>query len=1052
MSFGKNRVQFNDFVWKRLKFNRYDVYYNQDGAPVAQYVAKKMTSELLSLEELFNYSFDKRLVIIVYNKMTDFRQTNIGMVTGMTEYNLGGVSKIINNKLVLFFEGDYQLLDIQIRNALCQVFADEILYGKTIGNQIMGTAEYTIPLWYYHGLLSYMANNWDLETETKVLHLFSNNQLKKVAELKGEDARIAGHSFWFFMQQAYGTSVLSDILFLTHFYKDAVKALLQVTGYEMDDLIDKWLLFIKDNFSFPVKPESKLTQKFTSFKRKDIISKIRLSPDGNYIAWVKNNKGEYSVNVQKLKGKRRKKVFKGGYKVVRETDYSFPVIAWSPDSEILSFMSEEKGGIKLGFYDLTTKEHFERNFLYFEKVLSYSYSSDGFYFIMSAIKNGQSDLFLYHIPSAIFTQLTNDKAGDYNPRFTPDGKSVLFVSDREIAEGSSIKFGLTKDLFLFRFDKTPQIISVLDINHSQELNPLPLSNNNFLFARNSHGNKFLYTVHFDSTISFIDTAIHYRYFSDLKQLEFNSSFETYDFNAESQKMAFVSDDGNRNLLAISKVDTTGKRVEPNSEHTYTGNYLQKKYYETDSLRNLKIQPMMLDSLISDTLQVYKELEPETKVNISNYIFEVEKLNSLYFHKYNTYIDIKSKKRRFKLPDIRIYETSFYNNYLVSQIDLGFLSNSYQAYTGKATYYNPGINGLLKIGANDLFEDYRIIGGVSFSADFMSNEFLISLEDLKKQIDKQYVFHRMSFSDTLSDEDRIFMYKTVSHQFIYALSYPFSEIRAVKLSMSLREDKLGYLATDLEALRRGDDVRYWATAKLEYIFDNTMSPQVNIFKGTRFKIFAESFLQLDDLKNDLHVLGCDFRNYQSLYRNIIFASRFAASTSFGNSRLVYFLGGVDSWTRLMNQTFDYSIPVNERERYAYQANATNMRGFLQNIRNGNNFAVINAELRVPMVSTLFNYPSGYSIIDNFQLVSFFDVGSAWSGLSPYSGRNAWDSHTIQQGPVTVSIDSNRDPIVYGYGLGLRTQLFGYFMRFDWAWGIENRVILPRVFYFSLSLDF
>jgi len=30
--------------------------------------------------------------------------------------------------------------------------------------------------------------------------------------------------------------------------------------------------------------------------------------------------------------------------------------------------------------------------------------------------------------------------------------------------------------------------------------------------------------------------------------------------------------------------------------------------------------------------------------------------------------------------------------------------------------------------------------------------------------------------------------------------------------------------------------------------------------------------------------------------------------------------------------------------------------------------------------------------------------------------------------------------------------GYFVRADWAWGVENGIILPSVFYFSLSTDF
>jgi len=55
-------------------------------------------------------------------------------------------------------------------------------------------------------------------------------------------------------------------------------------------------------------------------------------------------------------------------------------------------------------------------------------------------------------------------------------------------------------------------------------------------------------------------------------------------------------------------------------------------------------------------------------------------------------------------------------------------------------------------------------------------------------------------------------------------------------------------------------------------------------------------------------------------------------------------------------------------------------------------------------------------------------------------------------VVVTINSNRSPVVGGFGFGVRTQLFGYFIRLDWAWGVENMEIQPRIFYLSLSLDF
>jgi outer membrane protein assembly factor BamA len=130
----------------------------------------------------------------------------------------------------------------------------------------------------------------------------------------------------------------------------------------------------------------------------------------------------------------------------------------------------------------------------------------------------------------------------------------------------------------------------------------------------------------------------------------------------------------------------------------------------------------------------------------------------------------------------------------------------------------------------------------------------------------------------------------------------------------------------------------------------------------------------------------------------------------------------------------------------------MRGFSQNIRNGNNFAVINNEIRFPVFKYLANYPLSRSFFENFQLVGFFDVGSAWSGPTPWTSKNAYDHEVVEQYPITITIDTQRDPIVAGYGVGIHTQLLGYFMRFDWAWGIQNRQIQDRVFYFSMSLDF
>jgi hypothetical protein len=200
-----------------------------------------------------------------------------------------------------------------------------------------------------------------------------------------------------------------------------------------------------------------------------------------------------------------------------------------------------------------------------------------------------------------------------------------------------------------------------------------------------------------------------------------------------------------------------------------------------------------------------------------------------------------------------------------------------------------------------------------------------------------------------------------------------------------------------------------------------------------------------------VYGIDVRHYLKVHRQIILASRFAASSSFGEQKLVYYLGSQDN-AIIPTDIFDYTIPIDYSQNYGFQALATNMRGFLQNIRNGNNFALINNEIRIPVFQYLLNKPIRSDFIRNTQIVSFLDIGTAWNGNNPYSKKNSFNTEVIPGNPVTVVLDRQVNPIVAGFGGGLRSRLFGYFLRADWAWGYEDGVVRDVIFYLSLGLDF
>jgi len=132
-------------------------------------------------------------------------------------------------------------------------------------------------------------------------------------------------------------------------------------------------------------------------------------------------------------------------------------------------------------------------------------------------------------------------------------------------------------------------------------------------------------------------------------------------------------------------------------------------------------------------------------------------------------------------------------------------------------------------------------------------------------------------------------------------------------------------------------------------------------------------------------------------------------------------------------------------------AVPMRGFWYNTRNGNSFAVANTEVRVPIFRYLMNRPIRSDLINNFQVVAFADAGTAWTGAHPYAEDNSFNNTTIVNGPYTITIKNLHEPIVWSYGVGLRTRLLGYFVRADWAWGIDDGRQMPRVFQLSLNLD-
>lgn len=1062
MNFGKNRVQYFDYFWSYYRFDDFDCYFKEYGRDLANYTSDFAMKKLEEIEDFFDYTLEKRLIFVIYNKHAEYRQSNIGLVTSDEEnYNTGGFSRIIKNKVILYYEGDRESYNDQIAGAITEVIINEILYNADVRDRISSSSVISMPDWYLKGLVRYVSSGWSYEAEDRTKDGITSGNYKKIGHLEGEDAINAGHSFWRFVGKEYGDALIPNIIYLTKVYKNIEDGFLYVTGTRLKDLLEEWQDYYLDLYSDDRNIPGYDQNLIRKSKKEQIYQQVRVSPDGRYIAYVTNDWGRKRIWLYDRTTEKQKIVFRAEPKLPMESDKTYPVMAWHPGSNILTFINEERSGLVIYFYRTGEKSTEERNLLYFDKILDFSYAPEGSRLVFSAVKDGITDIYIHTITSGTNEQITRDIADDLNPSFlrnSPD--EIIFSSNRmtdtlKNAASPYEKTALSFDLFTYNIVKGGNILTRLsEGKFTDRTSPAEIGNRKFAYTGNTNGIINRFSATFDSTISFIDTTTHYRYFIRSQALT------NYDRNILDHSISDASDLYGEILYSKSRYLLRKgilSQSAPVPENEIVTTAFRKEHtrllQKADSIEQIRQWLIEEDRKRRDTLTkpLYEYYITDEPIDITHYIFEKEKQN--YYEQLwrKDYMDIDLDTGELRLPAIRIYQNSFYNNYLVSQIDFSFLNNSYQVYSSGAPYYNPGINGLMRFGIIDLFENYRVTGGIRLSANFDSNEYLLSVENLKGKFDKQLIFHRLAF---FSSNDTS-LFKTHTHNLYLSYAKPLSPVLALKGTVSYRYDRHVQLSTDMATLNGANMSRHWASLKGEVVYDDTRKRLINIYYGTRFKIFGEYYRELKSGRSDMFVLGADFRNYAKIHRELIWANRFAASTSFGPTRLAYFMGGVDNWMGYFFNKypmFDYSVPVNSDVNYGFQALATNMRGFSQNIRNGNSFAVFNSEIRWPVVRYLAGRPLKSNFLNSLQVVGFGDIGTAWTGATPWSGENSYDTEIIESGPVRVTLDSNRKPIVAGFGAGARMQLLGYFVRADWAWGIENNYILPRIFYLSFSLDF
>jgi len=1122
VEFGKNRVQYKKFYWKYYQTDNFNTYFAQDGLEIGKYVAQVAEKELPVLEEFVEYGLQRRANIAVYNSFDEMQQSNIGL--GIDWQNTGGVTKLVNNKMLVYFDGNHENLRRQIRQGIAGVLVQNILFGDDLGEFAANQTLLDLPRWLIDGYIEYAAEEWSTSLDDQLKNALLSGEYRNFYQLAFEKPNLAGHAFWYYIGNKYGRAKTTYLLYLSRIYRNLNSATQKIAKKKFKDVLKDFMneepqKYFKDIRGRRVSPRGQLSV-VEEIGKKDYF-RFNANPAQRSMAYasVEFKQGRYSVVYHPNFVDRKVLLSFGTRTREDEMNPNYPILAWDGKGTRLAVVYNEEGKTKLFVYDAVNRIKTVRQELtQFTQVQDMKYMLDANTLIFSAVQSGQTDIFIYKIDKQTVQQVTNDIYDDLDASFVafPGKTGIIFSSNRPSSTAVALDTAISKTPYnIFLIDNWnqsdfKQISQLSNLRFGNARFPSQYNTTHFTFVSDESGIGNRYAGFFKSERAGLDTLIFIgdEILRNPPEKEVDSVLAEWGkTDIDSVGYFSVTNDSAYTFpitnyqSSLLETRTAGDNTLV-SEVTRQGDfkYLYRLRIDENTLRRRNVtakpteymkkvaeQQRISEGIIVTPEQLPGDTAQKPKDDFFNSEFDNEKKDSA--SQLGRVVEGENITEEPLLKKAKLYEyrpPKFFNDYVVAGLNSSvFAVNRYQPYQYGAGPIDPSngndLNGLIRMGTVDLFEDFKVSGGIRIAPNLRDNDILFDFSNLRRRLDWGFTYYRSSLqtqfdiTNTIPDPNFWPFVKQSQSYYLGRIKYALDRVRSVRFTLGPRFDRIispGDPNQGPNSLKTPDVKNTFGQLTFEYVHDNTIAPAQNIWNGLRWKVYTDWFTKINKVQNSdgrfLFNAGFDARHYLPIYRNVIWAVRGAGDFSWGSQKVIYYLGGVDGWLKFRENakvdpqtnevSYRYFTPTPAPDPdgdYAYQSLALNLRGFKQNVANGNNNLIINSEIRMPVFSTLLNRPINNAFLRNFQLVQFFDLGTAWNGGYDKIGERP--SNTYIDNPdfptVLVKIKAGGiGPFAGGYGFGARSTLLGYFVRFDVAWQMNTFFKGRPQTYLALGLDF
>lgn len=1085
-TFGKNRIQFKKFEWSYLSSENFDVYYYDNRKRVAEESLQYLESEFDRITDLIGFYPYQKTKIFLYNSVIDLQQSNMGLTD--TQFSSGGETEFIKPYVEIAHPGNIEEFKEELLFEFSDLMLNEMMFGGSLKDMFQNAVLLNLPDWFVDGASRYVAKGWNEEMDDFVRQFIKSKKVNKALKLTGKESALIGQSIWNFIVEKYGKSSVNNILNYTRIIRNEEKSVMITLGIPFKQLMVEWKNFystMEQSVARSYVSPSDSSRFSPSHRKTVVFTTVKISPDGKKIAYAENDRGKFRVIVKSLENGKESVILNGGNKVIKQdVDFRVPLLSWA-DANTLGVIGTKSGQYVFWLYDLVTKSKLPRELESFSNIRNFDFSGNGRLAVLSADFEGQNDLFLISSRRDRTRRLTNDLFDDLDPSFIPNSNTIVFSSNRSSDSlvnkiSDYAKSTNRYNLFLFNLDTTTVQVTKLTNTLGRDFKPEAIDVDNVYYLSDQRGiiNLFKFNrpsgiysqiTNFNSSIKDYDIDFTNRSLAMVMTSRLSENiFVLNNFNYERQIFTPAS---RRKELMQAKVITekrkqAGGPVKTMSVKDLINQRLKEK--KDTTTQQQKIAPVKQDTVKQKTGEINTEdyqfdepvkldtlkpvLPKEKPINTDDYVFEDEVVKAK--QPSETFLTRYMKAREAnRVTGPFHYDPKFsYENLLTN-----FLVDPLRGFSMR-----------IETQMNDMLEDYRILGGLQVSlSDFKSGDTFLEVQFLPHRFDYSFRFDRkVIFWETPQERSTDVELQKYSFQKIeFGISYPIS----VRTRVSLKP-YVGYTQFTDRGMSipqgmgpefRPSQTQFYTGGKAELVYDNSVSTGMNIIEGTRGKISAVHNLAIGNGQKSFTRVSMDVRHYQKIYREIVFAVRGFVGSSFGNAPKKYLLGGIDNWfsNRINYEGLEnplVSTVGSYNENLLFTEFATSVRGFDYATLYGNNVAVGSAELRVPLIRALSRGPITSNFFRNLQFTAFYDIGTSWTGALPFNAGNSVRKRVVPEvqsgSPFRIEIDEYLNPWLYSYGLGLRTMMLGYYVKFDLAWPVENYTVKDPRLSVTLGFDF